>query len=140
MDGVWGYGSTSLVSSLLPTAKMNRLLVKKAPKKSFRLSQQPIPFGIPANIVVGPAGFQAELDVGPKGERHRFHRDLEKDRPDSVVMLGGDDTKAIRIVRSDTGSKGEGHPEPGASTAGTIGGDDNHGDRPIGERSQSLPL
>ena len=32
--------------------------------------------GIPTNIAVGPLGFRADLDIGPKGERNRSYRDL----------------------------------------------------------------
>jgi len=54
---------------------MSNTLDKK-PKKSLKPSQRHISLGIPTNVAVGPAGFQAELDIGPKGEQSRPHDDL----------------------------------------------------------------
>ena len=49
---------------------MNRPPDKKS-KKPPKLSQKHIVLGIPTNIAVGPLGFRAELDIGPKGEQGR---------------------------------------------------------------------
>jgi hypothetical protein len=48
-------------------------------KNLSRPSQQHLPFGVPANIVVGPLGFRAELDIGPKGDQPCFNYDSEAD-------------------------------------------------------------
>ena len=67
---------------------MNHLFDKKS-KKSLKSSQRHISLGIPTNVAVGPLGFRAELDVGPKGEqRHSRYQDLEVARPDLTRTRG----------------------------------------------------
>jgi len=50
---------------------MNSTFEKKD-KKPTKSSQRHISLGIPTNIAVGPLGFRAELDIGPKGEQTFF--------------------------------------------------------------------
>jgi len=119
---------------------MDRLLKNLKTKESAKLPRQHISLGIPTNVAVGPVGFRAELDVGPKGEQRHSRRGLEVDRPDSTMMLDVKDTRAPRIVFIDRGGRSEGLPAPGTSTVGTMVGDDQHGDRPIGEHLRPLPL
>ena len=57
---------------------MNRLFDKKS-KKSLKSSQRHVSLGILTNIAVGPLGFQAELDIDPKGEQNHSYHDLEAD-------------------------------------------------------------
>jgi len=67
---VWHCGSITLVqlfSESTLITKMKRLLGKK-PKKSSKPSQKHIHLGILTNIAAGPLGFQAELNIAPKGE------------------------------------------------------------------------
>jgi len=45
-------------------------------KKSHRSSQRHLSLGVPANVAVGPLGFRADLDIGPKGEQNRAYRDF----------------------------------------------------------------
>ena len=47
---------------------MDRLFEKKS-KKLPQSALRHISLGIPTNVVAGPLGFRAELDIGPKGER-----------------------------------------------------------------------
>lgn len=111
---------------------MNRLFFfGKKPERSHRPSQQHISLGIPTNVAVGPVGFKAELDTGSIRERCRSPYDLEVDRPDATVTLDENDTRASRIVSRDTKSGGGGPPAPETSIAGTMIGDDKHGN---GER------
>lgn len=112
---------------------MDRFFDKKH-KKSSIPSQRHTSIGIATNVAVGPLGFRAELDISPKGERHCSHRDLEADRPDLTGTLDWHGARASRIVSLNAGGEDEGYPEPRTSTAGTIVGDDKHGDTPIGER------
>jgi len=46
---------------------MKHLLGKKSKKSSPKPPRQNIASGIPTNIAVGSLGFQAELDIDPKG-------------------------------------------------------------------------
>ena len=57
---------------------MNRLFDRR-PKKSLKSSQRHVSLGIPTNIAAGPLGFQAELDIDPKGEQNHSYHDLEAD-------------------------------------------------------------
>jgi len=67
----FGIVGPSLWFSLHPERLMDRLFGKK-PKKSLKYSQRDVFLGIPTNIAAGPLGFQAELNIAPKGERDRF--------------------------------------------------------------------
>jgi hypothetical protein len=40
----------------------------KRSKKLLKSSRRHLSFGISTNIAVGALGFQADLDIGPKGE------------------------------------------------------------------------
>lgn len=42
---------------------------RKKSKKSPKPPPKHIVLGIPTNTIVGPLGFQTDLDIGPKGER-----------------------------------------------------------------------
>ena len=64
--GVVGPGERRLRPT--PPTQMNRPPGKKS-KKPSKLSQNHLVLGIPANIVAGPLGFRAELDVGPEGDQ-----------------------------------------------------------------------
>jgi hypothetical protein len=61
---------TSGLATLASTSPMNYTFNKKS-KKSPRLSQQHLVLGLPTNVAVGPLGFRAELDIGPKGGETR---------------------------------------------------------------------
>jgi len=103
---------------------MNRLLKKKS-KKLHKSAQRHLYLGIPTNIAAGPLGFQAELDIGPKGESRSYH-DLEN-RPDSTVMPDENDTRASRVVFRDK-KEDQGLYLPGTSTAGAAVGGGEHGE------------
>jgi len=84
--------------------------------------------GIPTNIAVGPLGFRAELDIGPKGEKSRPHHDVETYRPDPTGTLDEEDPRASRIVFGDKESENQRAPVQEASMSGAIiegGGRDN---------------
>lgn len=49
-------------------------MFNKKSKKNLKSSQQHISMGIPTNIAIGPLGFRADLDIGPKGESNRPYR------------------------------------------------------------------
>ena len=61
------------------------MLDRKSEKPLRPLAKYPL-FGIPANIAAGPLGFQAVLDVNPKGERTYPHRGLRADRTDPTAI------------------------------------------------------
>ena len=108
---------------------MDRLFNKKS--KNLRQSAlRHISLGIPTNVTAGPLGFQAERDIGPKGERDCSYRDLEADKPDLTVALAEKDARASRIVFHDEASKDKESPTPGA-----IIGDDRRGNDPTSECS-----
>jgi len=46
---------------------MDRFFDKKS-KKLLKSARGHISLGIPTNVIAGPLGFRAELDIGPKGE------------------------------------------------------------------------
>jgi hypothetical protein len=96
---------------------MNRLFDKK-PRKSIQSSQRHVALGIPTNIAVGPLGFRAELDIGPKGKQSRSYRDLEADRPDSTVTLDEESPRVSRIVFHDKRGKDQELPALETSTPG----------------------
>jgi hypothetical protein len=56
---------------------MNKARDKKV-KKLLKPSQPYRSLVIPTNVAVGPLGFRAELDIGPKGEQNRSYRDPEE--------------------------------------------------------------
>ena len=116
--------------SLVPTERM----FNKKSKKSHKSSQRHVSLGIPTNIVVGPLGFRAELDIGPKGERGR---DFGGDLPDSTAISDENDVRTSRITFNDKESEGQGLPVPGPSTSGAAIGGDDHGTGPISERFRS---
>jgi len=108
---------------------MNRLFKKKS-KKLHKSARQHIYLGIPTHIAAGPLGFQAELDIGPKGES-RSYRDLEN-QPDPTVTPDENDTRASRIVFQDK-KEDQGLYPPGTSTAGAAVGGGEHGEDPTSE-------
>ena len=59
----------------------DELMSGKKSKKPLRPLAKHLLFGIPANIAVGPLGFQVELDVNPKGERTCSQEQIELIRP-----------------------------------------------------------
>ena len=73
----YGVVGPSLWFSLCSKHTMNRLFDKKS-KDSRKSSQRLLSLGIPTNVAIGPLGFRAELDIGPKGERNRPDRDLRQ--------------------------------------------------------------
>ena len=87
----------SLWFSLCSKHTMNRLFDKKS-KDSRKSSQMPVSLRIPTNIAMGPLGFRAEMDTGPKSERNRPYRDLEADGPDPTVVPDEKETRALRIA------------------------------------------
>lgn len=109
---------------------MNYIFNKKS-KKSLKSSRRHISLGIPANIAVGPLGFRAELDVGPKGEKfHPYHN--MGDRPDWTVIVDENDPRTSRIVFCDKNSEDKGLPAPGTSTLGAVV-DTGHSFNPMSE-------
>ena len=59
---------------------MKRLLRKKA-KKSPKPPKQNLALGIPANTVVRPLGFRAELDIVPEGDPLKTWEYIDLIRP-----------------------------------------------------------
>ena len=92
----------------------------KKHKRLLKSSRSLISLGIPTNAAVGPLGFRAELDIGPKGEQYRICRDMRADRPDSAVTLDEDDPRTSRIVFFDKESEDQGPSAPGTSTRGVV--------------------
>lgn len=69
-------------------------------KKLHKLFQHDISPRTPVNIATRPPGFQAELDIGPKGKQGRSYHHMT-DWPDPTVMLDRRSTGASRIVFQD---------------------------------------
>jgi hypothetical protein len=113
---------------------MNRPFDKKS-KKLLKSSQRHISLGIPTNVAVGPLGFRAELDVGPKGEHSRSYHDLGADKPDLPAMSDEKDARASRIVFQEHKSEGQRPPAPEVSTPGVVVGGTEHGNDPASECS-----
>jgi len=104
----------------------------KRSKKSLKPSKH-IFLGTPTNVAVGPLGFRAELDVGPKGEKSRPYHDVGTDRPDPTGTLDEEDPRASRIVFRDKEREDEGTPAQAALTSGAVIGGDEQGNDPTGE-------
>ena len=122
----------SLWFSLCSNHTMNRLFDKKS-KDSRKSSQRLLSLGIPTNVAIGPLGFRAELDIGPKGEPSRPYRDLEADGPDLIVVPDEKDTRASRIVFQESKNEDRGLtateiPAPVAVVGGTEHGNDTAGE------------
>ena len=111
---------------------MDRLFDKKS-KKSLKISQQHTSLGIPANIAVGPLGFRADLDIGPKGEQGRSYHVLDADWLNLTVVLDEEDTRVSRIVFRENKGKGRALPAPETSTPGAVVGGDEQKTGPISE-------
>lgn len=112
---------------------MDRLFDKKSkklPKSALRHTS----LGIPTNVITGPLGFRAELDIGPKSEWYRSYRDLEADGPDLTMVSDEKNARASRIVFH--GGKSD-HQEN--LTPGTVVSGDGHGNGPTSECSSSSP-
>ena len=90
--------------------------------------------GIPTNIAVGPLGFQAALDVNPKGKRNRSYLGMSGDRADPAAIIDGDNPEPSQIVPRKRGSGAQDPPAPGPSTAVEIR-DIEEVDRPTSECS-----
>ena len=105
---------------------MNRLFDKK-PKKLSKSSRRHISLGIPTNIAVGPLGFRADLDIGPKGECTRSYHDSETDRSDSAVTPDEETPRTSRIVFHDKSGENQELPAPEASTSGVVVDNAEHG-------------
>jgi hypothetical protein len=105
---------------------MNRLFDKK-PKKLSKSSRRHLSLGIPTNIAVGPLGFQADLDVGPKGECTSSYHDSDTDRSDSTVTPDEETPRTSRIVFRDKGGENQELPAPEASTSGVVEDNTEHG-------------
>ena len=117
---------------------MDRPFGKKS-KKSLRLSKH-IVLGIPANIAAGPLGFRAELDIGPKGEESRPHRDSGADQQaDPTWTLDEKDPWTSRIVFCERGGDGQGAPVQEASTSGAAIGGGEQGNSLTSECHRSPP-
>jgi len=117
---------------------MDRLFDKKS-KKSLKSSRRHISLGIPVNTAVGPLGFQAELDIDPKGEQGFSYRDLDADRSDSSTVTPDEgDTRASRIVFRDKKKEDQGLTVAETSTTGAVVGGVDHGNCHRGEYSRPL--
>ena len=111
---------------------MNYTFNKKS-KKLLKSSRALISLGIPTSIAVGPLGFRAELDIGPKGKRSRIYRDLGTDRPDFVTITDENDPRISQIVFFDKTSEDQGPPAAGPSTYGAMVNPAKHRDSPMSE-------
>jgi len=131
----WGKPRGVVGPSRSTCRPMDRLFDKKS-KKTLKSSRRHISLGIPANTAVGPLGFRAELDIGPKGEMGLSHRNLAADRSDSsTVTLDKGDTRASRIVFNDKRDGDQGGIAPETSAAGAVVGEDERGNDHTGEYS-----
>ena len=117
---------------------MNRLFDKKS-KDSRKPSQRLLSLGIPTNVAIGPLGFRAELDIGPKGEPSRPYRDLEADGPDPTVVPDEKDTIASRIVFQESKNEDQGLPATEISMSVAVVGGTEHENDAAGECFWSLP-
>ena len=103
---------------------------KKSKKSSKAFTN--LLLGIPTNIAVGPLGFQAALDVNPKGKQDRSYFGLSGDRADPAAILDKGNPEPSRIVPRERGSGAQDPPAPGPSTAVETR-DIEEVDRPTGE-------
>ena len=104
---------------------------KKSKKSSKAFTN--LLLGIPTNIAVGPLGFQAALDVNPKGKQDRSYLGLSGDRADPAAIIDGDNPEPSRIVPREL--RGSGAQDPPAQGPSTIVETRNieEVDRPTGE-------
>ena len=123
-------GATSRFQGISPPH--DGLMSGKKSKKPLRPLAKHLLFGIPANIAAGPLGFQAELDVDPKGERTCSHRGLRADCTDPTAV--SDEKKPSRIVFRIRESEPQAPPVPGTSTAVDI----EPGNHPTSEYFESI--
>ena len=92
-------------------------------KKPSKYTRRYLSLGIPTNIVTGPLGFGAELDIDPKGERNQFP---SRFRPNPTTTLDEKRPRAPRIVFNDTKVK---TPTPGVAVDDTENGKNPASDR-----------
>ena len=112
-----------------------RLRAQTMPGKKSKKSSKAFTnlfLGIPTNIAVGPLGFQAALDVNPKGKQNRSYLRLSGDRADPIAILDRGNPEPSRIVPHERGGGAQDPPVPGPSTTVEIR-DIEEVDRPTGE-------
>ena len=122
----------SLWFSLCSKHAMNRLFDKKS-KDSRKSSQRLVSLGIPTNVAIGPLGFRAELDIGPKGERCRPYWDLEPDGPDPTVVPDEKDARASRIAFQENKNEDRGLTATEVPTPVAVVGVTEYGNDTTGE-------
>ena len=64
---VFGFVGPSLWSLLYPQRADGS--IRQKAQEIPKPSQKQIFLGIPTNVIVGPLGFQTDLDISPKGEK-----------------------------------------------------------------------
>jgi len=112
---------------------MDRLFNKKS-KKSLKSSRRHLSLGVPTNTAVGPVGFRAELDIGPKGEQVLSYRKLEVDRSDSSTVITDEgEVRTSRIVFHNRKSEDQGFTVAETSATGAVVGRVDHGNGHTGE-------
>ena len=112
----------------------------KTSKKIPKSSRRHISLGIPTNIAVGPLGFRADLDIGPKGEQNCPYRGLKTDRADLTAVLDDKDPRTSRIIFQDKKGEDQGLPVAGTSIHGITVNMSNPEDSPPSKYFCSLLL
>ena len=107
-------------------------MFNKKSKKSSQVPWKTALVGNPTNVVIGPLGFQGELDAKPKGEKCNSPR-----RPNLTANLGKKSPKPLRIVSNERESKAQEPPTIRASTVAVGIGDSEPRD-PLSGYSRSL--
>lgn len=108
-------------------------LFGKNPKKSLERSKAAVFPGILASsTAVGTLGFQAALDVSPRGKWSHSYHNIAVVKPDSTVAQGGKDNGGSRNASQAKRKEDQEHPTPEILTPGVVD-DTEHGNHPSGE-------